>query len=179
MSESTLARKQKLLILEAKRLQEFDELLKEDSEILIRNMLEDEGADTKILSLDFIRRITNSVDDYCDEFYPVNRRSMIEWQDDVFKTWYSIDPRQKRLRPEPGCIAVMHYFKHGKILTSGQLAVVTKVNSNIDFETIEGNNINSFEGASRASQRLGINKRVRTPRGTAKIGVLGYVVPWL
>lgn len=174
---SVLDLKRKLLVDEACKLKKIDGLLGEARETLARGITEDQ--DEPNWDLAFVKFCINEVEKACDNLGIEHKKSEFNWKDKTLDMWMDMDRRYRKQRASVGDIVIMHYVKHGQLLTSGQIGIITEVNQNLTVQTLEGGVVSQFEDVPIHQQHMGIHRKLRTSKGTAKMRVLGYFSPWL
>lgn len=176
-SGSILDLKRKFLVDEACKLKHIDTLLGEDREKLVRGIVRDTNESNWDIA--FVQYCIKEAEKICDNLGIEHQHSEFNWKDKTLEMWMDMDRRYRKQRASVGDIVIMHYVKHGKLLTSGQVGIITNVNQNLTVNTLEGNVISQFEDIPLYQQNVGIHRKLRSSKGTAKMRVLGYFSPWL
>lgn len=174
---SVLDLKRQLLVDEACKLKHIDTILGEDRELLVRGIVSDMNESNWDIA--FVQHCVREVEKICDRLEIEHIPSEFTWKDKTLEMWMDMDRRYRKQRASVGDIVIMHYVKHGKLLTSGQVGIITNVNQNLTVDTLEGNVVSQFEDIPLYQQNVGIHRKLRTSKGTARMRVLGYFSPWL
>lgn len=171
--------KRTLLLEEAHKLKTLSDLMAINNDPLIRVISGMPGHVQGNWGISFIQTCVNNVDTIGAKLMPDKYiKSEFKWTDDMLSLWQQMDGRCKKGRPVAGDLVVMHYVKHNRLIMSGQLGIITKVNPDLTVHTLEASLISQFENEPLSSQVPGIHDRLRTSKGTARMRVLGYFSPW-
>jgi hypothetical protein len=172
--------KRAMLVEEAKSMATLQEGGERGDDFLMRSMVRTGGIGKGNFSIAFVEHCIRKVDNVSESFIDDYKRSESIFDDNVIKFWQSLPRASKYRQPHVGDIAIFHHNdRRGKLITSGQFAIITEVNRDLSFKTIEGNVVSQFEDEATTSQYNGIRSRIRHTKGTSKMNVLGYFSPWI
>lgn len=101
----------------------------------------------------------------------LNIKSQIYRSELAQDLWFKSPNSLKITEPEPGCVII---WKHGDTVL-GHAGIVEIVRPDGMLVTIEGN---TNDGAGIVREGDGVYRRVRTPTGTPKMKVLGFIKPF-
>lgn len=176
---SMLDFKRHLLLDQALYLKEVNDTLKGQNDPLIRGISNREGYQKGNWGISFVQHCVERVDELGKKLKKDWIPSNLQWTDDMVKLWQNTDRRNKKPRPAPGDIVIMHYVKHNQLVASGQLGIIVGINSDLTVRTLEGSITSHFENEPVYLQVPGIHERLRAFKGTARMKVLGYISPWI
>jgi hypothetical protein len=176
---SNLDFKRSLMLQEAHKLKRLNDQMGSANDALIRALVGMHNEVKGNLGVAFIQECVASVDALGSSLDPNYVPCAMKWTDDMLSMWQGLDGRCKKLRPVPGDLVIMHHVKHNKLIMSGQLGIIMHVNKDLTVDTLEASMISQFEEEAVSSQTVGIHNRLRTPKGTSKMRVLGYFSPWI
>ena len=132
----------------------------------------DGRANAESWCMAFQQYCIQAVDAQLKIFAPQQKSSRIFRSEHCLTTWNN-SPREHRMdKPEPGCLVV---WKHGDT-TNGHVGLVYEIDGDGYLKTIEGN---TGAGPGVISNGDGVYKRVRDPKGTGEMKVVGFLKVWI
>ena len=175
-----LDKKRAMLLDEARKLKSLNDMMGSNNEYLVRAITAHHEYSKGNWGLSFIQHCVKNVDETGKSLFGKDYKECnLKWTDNMLEFWQGLDKRNKKGRPVPGDLVIMHHVKNNQLVTSGQLGIIVNVNRDLTVNTLEGGIVSHFEQEPITQQRIGIHERLRTSKGTARMRVLGYLSPWI